>query len=65
MSNESPTSPIPVSEPPPRNMTGKLVMIIMFVLGGIVVVLTAYYIADKYPIFEASEPAAMEQEVAE
>ena len=65
MSEESPPSPIPTGEQPKRNITGKMIAIMLLILGGFVVVITAYYIADNYPIFDNSEPTAIEQQRSE
>lgn len=53
--------PLPAREKPPRNLPGKLTMILIFVIGGIAVVLTAYFVADNYPIFDDQEPAPIER----
>lgn len=63
MSDEIPVSPIPSGEPPPRNITGKMIAIMLLILGGIAVVITAYYVADNYPIFDNGEPTTVQQEV--
>ncbi len=65
MSEDSPTSPVPASEQPRRNITGKMIAIFLLIIGGIAVVITAYYVADNYPIFDNSEPTAVEQERSE
>jgi len=39
-----------------------MIAIFLLVVGGIAVVAAAYYVADNYPIFDNSEPTAVEQE---
>ena len=56
---------MPAGEKPHRNITGKMIAITLLILGGIFVVILAYYVAENYPIFDHSEPTAVEQELSE